>query len=115
MIEAKPEEIFILIPGRTNRLGARLNEGKFTAAYLEETSTLSMNPGDMARLELRAGDCAYAAPERSRRTIELACVRASKARRASFGTSGVPSPMATGPAELMGSETRYGTGMPDNL
>ena len=35
-------ETFILIPGRTSRQGTALNEGKFTAAYVEETSTLFM-------------------------------------------------------------------------
>ena len=41
-------ETFILIPGRTSRQGTTLNEGKFTAGYVEETSTLLMAPQDMA-------------------------------------------------------------------
>ena len=49
-------EVFILIPGRTSRQGTALNEGKFTKAYLEETSTLLMNPDDMARLAVKNGD-----------------------------------------------------------
>src|SRR5262249_53635062 len=51
-----PPEIFILIPGRTSRQGTTLNEGKLTAAYLEEISTLQMSPDDMARLGLKNGD-----------------------------------------------------------
>jgi hypothetical protein len=45
-------ETFILIPGRTSRQGTTLNEGKLTAAYVEETSTLLMCPDDMTRLGL---------------------------------------------------------------
>ena len=40
-------ETFILIPGRTSRQGTALNEGKLTASYVEETSTLLMCPDDM--------------------------------------------------------------------
>ena len=47
---------FILIPGRTSRQGTALNEGKYSDAYLEEISTLKMNPQDMQRLGLTDGD-----------------------------------------------------------
>src|SRR5262245_16083758 len=49
-------ETFILIPGRTAKQGTTLNEGKLTAAYVEETSTVLVSPEDMARLGLKAGD-----------------------------------------------------------
>jgi formylmethanofuran dehydrogenase subunit D len=49
-------DLFILIPGRTSRQGTSLNEGKYTAAYHEETHTLLMNPQDMQRLGLGDGD-----------------------------------------------------------
>ncbi|MEX0702437.1 MAG: molybdopterin dinucleotide binding domain-containing protein [Planctomycetales bacterium] len=49
-------ESFILIPGRTSKQGTTLNEGKYTAGYREEISTLLMNPDDMARLGLAEGD-----------------------------------------------------------
>jgi formylmethanofuran dehydrogenase subunit D len=49
-------DVFILIPGRTSRQGTSLNEGKFSAGYQEETSTLQMCPEDMARLGLKKGD-----------------------------------------------------------
>ena len=53
MPNAPPSETFILIPGRTARQGTTLNEGKFSTGYVEETSTLLMNPEDMARLTLK--------------------------------------------------------------
>src|SRR5438132_572545 len=56
MPQASQPETFILIPGRTSRQGTTLNEGKFTQGYVEETSTLLMNPEDMARLALKNGD-----------------------------------------------------------
>lgn len=49
-------ETFILIPGRTSRQGTSLNEGKYTQEYLDEISTLKMNPDDMQRLSLTDGD-----------------------------------------------------------
>ena len=49
-------ETFILIPGRTSRQGTALNEGKYTQEYLDEISTLKMNPEDMQRLGLADGD-----------------------------------------------------------
>ena len=49
-------EQFLLIPGRTSRQGTGLNEGKYTAGYIEETSTLQVSPEDMQRLELTDGD-----------------------------------------------------------
>lgn len=49
-------EQFILIPGRSSRQGVTLNEGKYTEGYLDETSTLRMNPDDMQRLGLKTGD-----------------------------------------------------------
>ena len=56
MTNANPPEIFILIPGRTARQGTTLNEGKLTAAYVEEISTLLICPDDMTRLGLKNGD-----------------------------------------------------------
>ncbi len=49
-------ETFILIPGRSSRQGTSLNESKFGEEYLEETTTLRMNPQDMERLGLVDGD-----------------------------------------------------------
>lgn len=47
---------FILIPGRTSTQGTTLNEGKYSAGYIEETGTLQMAPQDMQRLGLANGD-----------------------------------------------------------
>lgn len=49
-------ETFILIPGRTSKQGASLNEGKYTEEYQSEINTLKMNPDDMARLGIGEGD-----------------------------------------------------------
>jgi formylmethanofuran dehydrogenase subunit D len=48
-------ETFILIPGRTSRQGTSLNEGKYTAEYVDETNTLQISPDDMRRLEIAEG------------------------------------------------------------
>lgn len=50
-----PEQ-FILIPGRTSRQGTTLNEGKYTDEYVDETTTLQVNPDDMQRLGLSEGE-----------------------------------------------------------
>ena len=47
---------FVLIPGRSSRQGVTLNEGKYTDGYLDETSTLRMNPDDMQRMGVSTGD-----------------------------------------------------------
>jgi len=108
MTETKPGEIFILIPGGTSRHGTSLNEGKFTAAYLEETSTLSMNPGDMARLALKAGDRVRLRTKQG--SIELACA-AAKPDELPSGLLFLP--FGDWTSRLMGTET-HGTGMPDS-
>lgn len=47
---------FLLIPGRTSLQGTTLNEGKYSAGYIEETGTLQVAPADMQALGLRDGD-----------------------------------------------------------
>jgi formylmethanofuran dehydrogenase subunit D len=49
-------ETMLLIPGRTSRQGTSLNKGKLEAEYQDETTTVEMNEGDMARLGLQDGD-----------------------------------------------------------
>lgn len=49
-----PEQ-FILIPGRTSRQGTSLNEGKYTAEYLDEINTLQAAASDMQRLGIAEG------------------------------------------------------------
>jgi formylmethanofuran dehydrogenase subunit D len=101
-------EIFILIPGRTSRQGTTLNEGKFTAAYVEETSTLLMNPDDMARLGLKNSDRVRLRSEQGQ--IELPC-QAAKAGELPSGVLFLP--YGDMSSRLMGGDT-HGTGMPNS-
>ena len=103
-----PAELFILIPGRTSRQGTTLNEGKFTAAYVEETNTVQMSPEDMARLGLKNGERVRlrAAPGQ----VEVPC-QAAKAGELPAGVLFLPYGDAS--SRLMGGDT-HGTGMPDS-
>ena len=101
-------ETFILIPGRTSRQGTSLNEGKFTAGYVEETSTLLMAPQDMARLALTNGDRVRVRSEHG--MIELPC-QAAKDGELPPGLLFLPYGDLS--SKLMGGET-HGTGMPNS-
>lgn len=101
-------ETFILIPGRTSRQGTSLNEGKFSDAYVEETSTLLMCPEDMKRLALQNGDRVRLRSEQGR--IELAC-QAAKAGDLPAGILFLP--YGDMSSRLMGGDTQ-GTGMPNS-
>jgi formylmethanofuran dehydrogenase subunit D len=101
-------ETFILIPGRTSRQGTTLNEGKFTAGYVEETSTLFMNPEDMARLALENGDRVRLRTEQGQ--VELPC-QAAKVGELPTGVLFLPYGDLS--SRLMGGDT-HGTGMPDS-
>jgi formylmethanofuran dehydrogenase subunit D len=103
-----PPETFILIPGRTSRQGTALNEGKFTADYVEETSTLHMCPDDMARLGLKGGDRVGVRSASGR--IELPC-QAAKVGELPPGLLFLPYGDLS--SRLMGGDT-HGTGMPDS-
>ncbi len=46
---SRQADTFIFIPGGTRPQGTTPNEGKFTSAYGEGTSTLLMSPQDMNR------------------------------------------------------------------
>jgi formylmethanofuran dehydrogenase subunit D len=101
-------EIFILIPGRTSRQGTTLNEGKFSAGYLEETSTLLMNAGDMARLALKAGDKVRLRSEQGQ--IEIPCQPAKVGELPAGVLFLAYGDMSS---RLMGGDT-HGTGMPNS-
>jgi formylmethanofuran dehydrogenase subunit D len=101
-------ETFILIPGRTSRQGTALNEGKFTAAYVEETSTLLVCPDDMRRLGLAAGDRVRLRTEQG--AIELAC-QVAKGGELPAGVLFLPYGDLS--SRLMGGDTS-GTGMPSS-
>jgi formylmethanofuran dehydrogenase subunit D len=101
-------ETFIFIPGRTARQGTSLNEGKLTAAYIEETSTLQMNPDDMARLGLKTGDRVRLCSEQG--TVELPVVAAKKDE---LPKGLLFLPYGDASSRLMGGDT-HGTGMPSS-
>src|SRR5262249_24313711 len=101
-------EIFVLIPGRTARQGTTLNEGKFTASYVEETSTLQMNPDDMARLGRKNGDRVRLCSEQGQ--VELPGT-AAKAGELAAGVLFLP--YGDMSSRLMGGDT-HGTGMPNS-
>ena len=104
---SKPEP-FILIPGRTARQGTSLNEGKFSAAYLEETSTLSICPDDMKRLGLQNGQRVRLRTEQGQ--VDLPC-QAAKPGELPSGVLFLPYGDAS--SRLMGGDT-HGTGMPSS-
>lgn len=98
-------ETFILIPGRTSRQGTGLNEGKYSADYQEEISTLLVNPADMRRLGLADGDRVRMGNEMG--AVEVVCKSAKDECPPgllfiSYGDAS---------SRLMGGET-HGSGMP---
>jgi len=99
-------ETMILIPGRSSKQGTSLNKGKLKEEYLEVTSTVEMNPDDMARLNLQDGD-----PVRLSNATGEAIVRC-KGRKPGELPAGVLF-IAYGPpsSRLMASDTA-GSGMP---
>jgi formylmethanofuran dehydrogenase subunit D len=101
-------DLFILIPGRTARQGTALNEGKFTAAYVEEISTLLMCPDDMTRLGLKNGDRVQLRSEQGQ--IELPC-QGAKVGELPPGVLFLPYGDLS--SRLMGGDT-HGTGMPNS-
>ncbi len=101
-------ETFVLIPGRTSRQGTTLNEGKFTAGYIEETTTLLISAEDMARLGLKSGDRVRVRSEQGQ--IEIPCA-AAKAGELPAGVLFLP--YGDMSSRLMGGDT-HGTGMPNS-
>ena len=108
MSQPTPPETFILIPGRTSRQGTTLNEGKFSAGYVEETGTLLACPDDMARLGLADGDHVRLRSEQG--AVELPC-EAAKPGELPPGVLFLPYGDLS--SRLMGGDT-HGTGMPDS-
>lgn len=100
-------ESFILIPGRTSRQGTTLNEGKFSDGYLEETSTLKINPDDMQRLGLTDGDRVRLWNEFGEVTVPCKSGKDELPPGVLFISYGDAS------SRLMGGET-HGSGMPDS-
>jgi formylmethanofuran dehydrogenase subunit D len=101
-------EIYVLIPGRTSRQGTTLNEGKFSKAYVEETSTVVMSPEDMAKHGLKNGDRVRLRSEQGE--VVLAC---QAARKDELPPGLLFLPYGDMSSRLMGGET-HGTGMPNS-
>lgn len=99
-------ETMTLIAGRSSKQGTSLNVGKLKEEYIQVTSTVEMNEGDMVRLGLKEGD-----KVRLRTETGEAVVRC-KGRKATDLPAGLLF-MAYGPSssQLMGGDTA-GTGMP---
>jgi formylmethanofuran dehydrogenase subunit D len=102
------QEVFVLIPGRTSRQGTSLNEGKDSADYLEEISTLQVSQQDMRRLGLKDGDKVRLRSLQG--AVELPC-RAAKGDELPSGVLFLA--YGDWSSRLMGGDT-HGTGMPDS-
>jgi formylmethanofuran dehydrogenase subunit D len=89
------------------RPGTTLNEGKFTAGYVEETGTLLVNADDMARLGLRNGDRVRLRSEQG--PVELPC---QAARAGDLPPGLLFLPYGDASSRLMGDT--QGTGMPNS-
>lgn len=85
-----------------------MNEGKFSKDYLDEVSTLQMNPDDMQRLGLKNGDRVSLQSEQGR--IELPC-QGAKPGELPAGLLFLP--YGDMSSRLMGGDTQ-GTGMPNS-
>lgn len=99
-------ESFVLIPGRTSKQGCGISEGKFTAGYQQETTTLQVAPEDMQRLGLNNGDRVHLASESG--AIEVA-VTAAKGDELPPGVLFIAYGDLS--SRLMGGDT-HGSGMP---
>lgn len=94
----------LLITVRTGRQGAAMGKGKFCEEYLQEISTLMVNPEDFDALEL--GEDKKAILESSVGQITVTC-RSMKGPRGLFFL-----PLGPLANQLIDEET-YGTGVPD--
>jgi formylmethanofuran dehydrogenase subunit D len=101
-------EQFILIPGRTSRQGTSMNEGKFSADYLEETSRVQVSPEDMQRLHLSNGQLVLLVSAVGQ--VELSC---QTAKPGELPPGVLFLPYGDYSSRLIGGET-HGTGMPDS-
>lgn len=94
----------LLITVRTSRQGASMEKGKFSAEYIQEISTLTINPEDFAFLDFGHEKRAVLKSEAGE--ISVTC----KAAEGPPGLFFLPlGPIAN---KLIGEET-YGTGVPD--
>lgn len=102
-----PNDVFVLIAGRTSRQGCGISEGKLSSDnYREETTTLQMSPQDMRRLGLVDGDWVRLRSEFG--TVEVP-VAAAKADELPPGVLFIAYGDLS--SRLMGADT-HGSGMP---
>ena len=69
-------ETFVLIPGRTDKQGCGISEGKFKENYQREINTLQVASEDMQRLNLADGDRVRLTSEAGQ--VEVAVTAAKK-------------------------------------
>ena len=96
----------ILIPGRSQKQGTSLNEGKLKDEYKKVTTTAELNESDMRRLKLKEGDKIRLKSDVGQTVVS---VKSKKNEELPEGMIFIP----YGPpsSELMASDTA-GTGMP---
>jgi formylmethanofuran dehydrogenase subunit D len=103
-MEAKEDRIqCVFIAGRTTRQGQQINIAKDSAEYSAITSTLLMNPQDIARLGLTPGRYVRARTEWGEARFQ--CAEGDLPPGIVFVPYGPPT------SQMMGGETD-GTGMP---
>jgi len=97
--------VLTLITGRTTKQGAGISTGKGQRDYQEATSMVELNPSDMMRAGLNAGDRVRLSTNFG--SADVLCRSAELPEGLAF--------MAFGPAcnRLVGDET-YASGMPDS-
>lgn len=94
----------MLITVRTSKQGAAMEKGKFSAEYLQEISSLTLNPDDFARLSL--GEDKRARIKSGAGEVEVTC-------RTAAGPEGVFFLPLGAVANILLDEETYGTGVPD--
>ena len=96
---------FILITGRSTKQGRSIHLGKQAKAYIDEISTLEMNPSDMEALSLHEGDAVRLSSRHG--SVVVHCKKGTIPEGLTFAAYGAYV------NALIGPDTQ-GTGMPDS-
>lgn len=99
-------ETMILIPGRSQKQGTSLNEGKLKDEYQQVTSTAELNENDMNRLKLKDGD-----KIRLKSNVGQTIVTCKSKKDEDLPPGMIFIPYGPPSSELMASDTA-GSGMP---
>ena len=99
-------ETMILIPGRSQKQGTSLNEGKLKDEYKQVTSTAELNENDMNRLKLKDGD-----KIRLKSNVGQTVVTCKSKKDEDLPPGMIFIPYGPPSSELMASDTA-GSGMP---